>query len=132
MRYEYVGFPGKDPKAAIYRPYLVVRAASKEKFTDTFCLIDSGADYCMMPSSLGKLIGIDVKSGPEQEIKGIGAQPVKGYFHPVHITVPKLASFDATVAFCDELKYGVLGQEGFFQKFRVVFDRKTLQFELLA
>jgi hypothetical protein len=78
MKYEYVGFPDKDPKAAIYRPYLVVRAASNDKFTDTFCLIDSGADYCMMPSSLGKLIGIDVKSGPEQEIKGIGAQSSKG------------------------------------------------------
>jgi hypothetical protein len=66
MKYEYVGFPGKDPKAAVYRPYLVVRVASR--FTDTFCLIDSGADYCMMPASLGRLIGIDVKSGPEQEI----------------------------------------------------------------
>jgi hypothetical protein len=132
MKYKYLEFPNKDPKAPpIYRPFLVVRLTANGKFTNTFCLVDSGADYCMLPASLGLLLGIDVESGIEQEIRGFADQRAKTYRHTIHITVPRLGSFDANVAFSREMRYGILGQEGFFQKFRVIFDRKKTQFEVI-
>jgi hypothetical protein len=132
MKYKYLEFPNRNPnEPSIYRPFLAVRMTSGGKFTDTFCLVDSGADCCMMPAALGRLIGIDIESGAQQEIRGIAHQAAKTYRHFVHITVPRLGSFDTNVAFSTDLRYGILGQEGFFEKFRVIFDRKKLLFEVI-
>jgi len=132
MKYSYLGFPSKDKQGPlIYRPFLVVRVSFNKKGIHTFCLVDSGADVCLMPASIGQLIGIDIEAGAEDQIRGIANQPAKTYRHLVHITVPKLASFDASVAFSADIKYGILGQEGFFERFRVIFDRKKQQFEVV-
>jgi hypothetical protein len=132
MKYSYLGFPNKDPQGSlICRPFLVVRLAHNNQSANTFCLVDSGADVCLMPASIGRLIGIDLESGAEDVIRGIANQQAKTYRHLVHITVPKLASFDTSVAFSHDIKYGILGQEGFFERFRVTFDRKKLQFEVI-
>jgi len=116
----------------MYRPFLaVVLTYSGKSSGKVFCLVDSGADYCLMPASLGELIGIDIKSGTEREIIGIANQPARTYLHTVTMTVPNLASVDMSVAFSYDLKYGVLGQEDFFKSFRVIFERKRLQFQVL-
>jgi hypothetical protein len=68
--------------------------------------------------------GIDIESGREGEVSGIGAQPVTVYFHPVHITVLRLASLDVEAAFGYSIRYGILGQSGFFDRFKVIFERQ--------
>ena len=83
-------------------------------------LVDSGSDYCIFPSEIGELIGIDVTAGKRQLISGVVAgesRPI--YFHVVELSFEPGARFEAWVAFMPELSsngHAILGQHSFFSR----------------
>jgi hypothetical protein len=99
-------------------------------------LVDSGADICIFSSDLAELIGIDVAAGRKQMVSGVVAGEARPYYlHDVELEVggsPKLA----TIAFMPELSnigHGLLGQAGFFDRFKFVkFEHAKSTIELGA
>ena len=91
--------------------------------------MDSGADYNIFPSRVGKFLGIDVYAGDREMIKGIGGQVFTVYYHKVEMIVAN-KSFEAIAAFGDQIKFPVLGQEGFFDKFEVKFNYQKKEIEI--
>ena len=87
-------------------------------------LVDSGSDYCIFPSEIGELIGIDVTAGERQLVSGVVAgesRPI--FFHAVEISVERGHRFGAWAAFMPDLSqsgHGILGQHSFFSRLSFV------------
>ncbi len=98
-----------------------------------FGLVDSGASDTLLHWEIGAALGIDIESGKKHEYAGVGGI-VTGYRHPIKIrlvddrrefliecAILKLPSFD-----------GLLGQRGFFDNYKVTFEKYKKTFDLIA
>lgn len=89
------------------------------------CLVDSGADLCLFPAKIGELIGIDIESGKKEQIGGIAENPIVAYIHSVRLIVRGLSGVDVEAGFTESkgIRAGILGQVGFFDKYKITFER---------
>lgn len=97
-------------------------------------LIDSGADMNIMPSDIGEALNIDVSSGRRAEVGGITPGERSPYYvHSVAMRVGGWAYTDIEVGFMPDMPaygYGVVGQRGFFDLFKVIFDLRKEEIEI--
>lgn len=116
------------------RPIVKVGVKNGEQSIDYFVLIDSGADLCLFHSEIADLIGIDVKSGIREEVGGITEGEKQSYY--LHDIILNIGGWDfpVTVGFMPTLSrlgHGLVGQRGFFDKFKSVnFDYNNGDIEL--
>lgn len=95
--------------------------------------MDSGADDCLFHASVGRSLGIDVGSGRRKILGGI-AGSIEAYIHPIEIQVQ---DFDERVAIeagfteSDGVD-AILGQTGFFENFRICFERYRWRIEVTS
>jgi hypothetical protein len=97
--------------------------------------VDSGADDCLFHTSVGEVLGIDVKAGRLKRFAGISAEHfVDAYMHTIQMEVQGFSEkIDLEVGFTDsEWVYGILGQSGLFQNYRVTFERFRGRFEVTS
>jgi hypothetical protein len=137
MKFKYRKTPDDtDPsKRWIARPILQVRLYYGLKHQDIRCLVDSGADDCLFHTSVGERLGIDVQAGRLKRFAGIAAgQFVDAYMHTIQTQIQGLSEkIDLEAGFTDsEWVYGILGQSGFFQNYRVTFERFRGRFEVTS
>ncbi len=98
-----------------------------------FCLVDSGASDVLINREIGESWGIEVERGKPHPCGGIGGS-VMGYEHTIAMrlmgdtqeftvscTILALPSYD-----------GLLGQRGFFDNYKVVFEKYKKTFEITA
>lgn len=103
-----------------------------------YALLDTGADYNLFHADLAELIGIrDVRNDKEQELFGIEGEGIKSYFHDIIIEAGgwKFKSYSGFTNFegkrtLDKMPYGILGQVGFFEYFKVTFDYEKQEMEI--
>ena len=141
MKFPYEKFPGPPIRShpdrkGVLRPTIPVCLVNKQTGAETqyLALIDSGADYCICHASIGEVIGLDIRSGRVMDYWGIGGIKQQAYFHDIVLSVGGW-KFDCYVGFSydfdgGQMPYGVLGQDGFFDKFKVVLDRRKLEIEI--
>lgn len=131
MNFPYTTLPGipKDTK----RPLIPVRFIHKDKNTfPILCLVDSGADYSYLATDIAIFLGINLKKVKPQKSFGINGSPFLCYPSEVGIeiggyklTIPVHFSNQLSTAFpC------VLGQEDFFSKARIIFERYKWNLDL--
>lgn len=96
-----------------------------------FFLVDSGADCCYLPASVGEALNIDVKSGEKRESRGITGTPFIAYFHTVDCEIGGW-DYKIKIGFSYDLgvPFGILGRENFFSSFKVCIDHKNEEVEL--
>lgn len=92
-------------------------------------IIDSGASQCIFHASIGRAIGLEIEKGEKVSTNGIQG-PAQLYLHDISLFAP--GGIIATRAgFSEELPIaGLLGMEGFFQHFTIIFDPTALRVEL--
>jgi len=118
-----------------YRPFLRIEliVPSTGKTFSTIALADTGADDCTFPLSFLAPLGLDQTKLPMRTTVGLGGSMNDTFYANVRIkirfpptkdseTFETLAGFTAGM---DKFGGGLLGQRGFFEAFRVVFDRKA-------
>jgi len=141
MKFPYEKYPAHPipthpNRKSVLRPtvpiYLINNATNAE--IGYLALIDSGADYCIFHASVGEVIGLDMQGGEKMEYIGVSGVKQIAYFHHVIISVGgwKLDCYAGFSYDFDKIQmpYGVLGQDGFFDKFKVVLDANKLEIEL--
>jgi len=113
------------PPQYIYRPVIPVNLSVGKGVAEFGALIDSGADQCTFPGSIAKELGFKVQSGERRLFSGIGGS-VLAYRHTTLITVADIRlAVDIYYSHeWDDMPFGLLGQEGFFSRFKVHFDYK--------
>lgn len=119
--FPYITFPDTKsrPVADIQLDYL----GSKQNI---LCIIDSGADFSFLPKSIGETLGIDfseddsISNSPE----GIdGKIKAKCFEHPIQIHIGKF-SFSIRIFWVEGSVTPLLGREGIFDKFDVLFQER--------
>lgn len=138
MNFRYQKFPldqDKNPfpenKSAL-RPVIQIDLAPPNGSFGYTVLVDSGADYCIFHGAVGDQLGLNVKSGKILEFHGTSGQLQKAYFHKVKFLVGGhehvcMVGFSYDL---DAMPYGILGQDGFFDKWSVRFERYKENIEL--
>ena len=123
--------PFSDKKSAI-RPVIQIDFENKNYSFGYFVLIDSGADYCIFHALVGEQLGLDIKSGIPLKFYGTSGQPQKAYFHKIKFKIGGI-SHECLVGFSydmEQLAYGILGQDGFFDKWIIKFEYQKENIEL--
>jgi len=95
------------------------------------CLIDSGSPITIIHSPLGVAGGIIPADGKKSSVLGIGGELVRGYYCKIILHLYE-TNWHSMVFFTPDLKtpFCLLGQTGFFQYFKVIFNLQQKQFEI--
>lgn len=115
--------------------YVYLTAADGSAHREVF-VVDSGADISMGPRRLCDLLGLEWEKGALVHLQGISPREectVAATIHPVEIFVREVR-YRLTIPFCFAEGDAplLLGREGFFDVFRIQFDkqRQLTSFEL--
>ena len=137
MKFRYSKSPHPKTKAHpdlkwFRRPIISLDIINGSRSARIYALIDSGSDFCLFQGSLGTQIGLNVPNGKLEEIIGITGIPIKSYFHNIELKIggwriPCFAGFSFEL---DNLPLGILGQDGFFSKYRIMLDYSGESIEL--
>lgn len=117
-RYDYVPIMGK------FFPIIPLFVTRADRFIPIYALIDSGAIVSLFNSGIGRALGIEIEKGEIFRPTGIGGQ-ILSYMHEVILKIGDV-EVKTKVAFTDQLALNVnlLGREGFFNAFSVLFNDK--------
>lgn len=98
-----------------------------------FCLIDSGASDILINTEIAQALGIDVEGGKPRMYGGIGGT-VTGYEHTIKMHV--MGNKEEFTVICGVLPLpaydGLLGQRGFFDNYKAVFEKYKKRFAVTA
>lgn len=137
LRLNYQVFPAKPTEAFplrvnVNRPVIDIRLLWNNQTIKYRVLIDSGADFCIFHSDVADILGIPVTKGKKLTFYGTSGTPQTAYFHQIMIEIGGW-SMDLYCGFSYEMKslpYGLLGQTGFFDSFKIEFDYQNKRVEL--
>src|SRR6185312_1230877 len=120
----------------MYRP--LIRAtitASNVNSLPWLVMPDSGADACLLPVSLASLLKLDVLRLPKDLTGGVGSSANVTYYDTVTLNLGSGLEFKAYAGFTagmDNVGFGLLGQNGFFDKYNVEFLHRQKRFTIEA
>jgi len=118
------------------KPLMPITLRHNGQTVSYLALVDSGADFNIFHADLAEILGIDlslIKSKvPFGGIKQDKTQCV-GYLTCIDLGIGQDFFDNTLVAFSSDISdkgYGVIGQFGFFNYFKVSFDRSVYTFEI--
>ena len=108
----------------VYRPLIPVHIIVGKNSLLSYGLIDSGADISLFDAAFCEKLGLILHKGKKQTLQGIGHGRITFFIHEIQI---KIGTYQVRthVGFSKEIShipFGLLGQKGFFEKFRVAFN----------
>jgi len=120
-------FPYKKFKSAdgteLLKPIIPIGLLFNGKLIKYEALIDSGSDFNIFNAEIGEILGINIRSGKEVKFSGIAGEPFEVYLHNLTLEVGGW-QYKIVAAFSYKISpygFGILGQKGFFDLFRVKF-----------
>lgn len=140
--YTNVPLPGSPPfpnGQSLYRPLIQLRLSAPSTGRRITCtaMVDSGADHCIFPLALATALGLDPLTLESNTTGGVGNVANPTYFEAVRLEILVLSGaslvIDVYAGFCagvDAIGMGLLGQTGFFERFRVMFDHQARTFQI--
>lgn len=113
------------------RPVVEITLSKNGKSRDFFAVIDSGADVTTMSTQVAEVLGIDWKNCRQGNVLGISGVTQHSYCDKLDITVKTLGdTFSIPVVFTETYIPILLGQEGFFDRYRIKFEKDHDTFEI--
>ena len=112
----------------LHKPMTIatLTAASGERLR-CLVLLDTGADSCVFPLAMAIALKIDVLSLPKNITGGVGSNSNVTYYDNLSIDLDNGVVFSAYVGFTEGMDphgIGLLGQEGFFDRYDVTFSHR--------
>ena len=136
MKFSYVEFLGLA-EDRVFRPMIPVTfKVNKEEFK-TYSLIDSGADYSVLPIEIAGIFNFKLSDQPHYNILGAGGNSFKIYKSPIEIehiiqkTGFRTIRWKSYVYFAESGSTILLGQNDFLNKFKVTLNGKNKEVEIL-
>jgi len=122
MRFPYKKFKLNDG-SELLKPIIPIGLLFNGEVVRYEALIDSGADFNIFNAEIGELLGIDIRSGNKVRFGGIAGEPFEVYLHNLTLEVggwehEVAAGFSYAIS---PYGFGILGQKGFFNLFRIKF-----------
>ena len=116
----------------VLRPVIPIELQHQGNSVRYEVLVDSGADICMVPAELGELLGISLRKGKKGIVGGITGGGQEYFVHEITIRVGGWAQ-SVEIGFMPSMPpvgYGVVGQKGFFDLWKVIFDGRRGEVEI--
>ena len=139
LKFDYRKFPSEPSDAfprrrSATRPVIPITIINGDSKIANLALIDSGADLCLFHADIGEQIGINIESGKKLTFSGITKDKLTAYFHNIKISISGYehecyAGFSRDLA---NMPYGILGQHGFFNLYKILFDYEKDRVELIT
>ena len=127
MRFESKWEHFRTPAGVLYRPLVSAYIGRVENGHAHRFLIDSGADLSMVPRRAWTCEGAAWEDGEKRTFYGIAVKEecaVVGRIHWTRLIFPQAAFWiEIPICYVDSDVSFVLGREGFFDHFRIAFDR---------
>lgn len=133
MKFPYVKVPREDPREKwVSRPLIPIFLFGPKSKILTYALIDSGADLSLFSAELAKEIGLDLEKGIKTLFSGIEGGQVVAYLHKIKVQIMGMTEMLEIFAGFTYAKgvTAILGQEGFFDAFKIKFDRRHNTIEI--
>ncbi len=120
------------------RPFLYVNYINPhtDKSFQTWALIDTGADDCVLPAEFAELLGHKLEMGTQTNIVSANGGSV-AYRHTMKIEIPDsdtndplFSTQETMITFIEGLKQPLLGTDSFLCHFRLTIDYPIKQFSL--
>ena len=118
----------------VSRPVIPVKLKYAGTEIGYHVIVDSGAGMCLFHAEIGEAIGIDITKGKKREVFGVGGKASIYYQHQI---VPEVGGWEYEIeaGFLPNVggrtvPYGIVGQKGFFEFFKVLFDQQSDEIEL--
>ena len=117
--------PPAFPEPALdWLPLLPVKIFYNQISTKPFlATVDSGSRSCLFHASIGEYLGIPIRRGVHETIRGVVASTTGDvYYHKIKLVIAA-EMLEITAGFSYDLPLpALLGRDGFFDNFRVTFD----------
>ena len=111
-----------------HRPIIPVTLRFGKIEFNYLALLDSGADFNIFHADIAKILKIDLsKLKNPVNFSGINGRGV-GYFTSLDVGIDNEFVNNTPVVFSKDISengYGILGQQGFFNNFKIEFNYKT-------
>lgn len=133
MKVRYAKLPDLlTPSQFHWYPLIQVCVRNSNKSILTQALIDSGAVDCIFPAFVAKTLGIAIKSGEARTYFGLGGRSSTIFRHTIRLKITGLEQWnEIEVGFSeDNLAPPILGQNGFFSNYQIIFERYRYQIEI--
>jgi hypothetical protein len=115
------------------RPVLKLTIVAGQRQLSCYAVVDSGADHCVFPRQFLQTLGLDPLLAPSEPISGVGSSGISAHFFNLAIDLQGLVQFPVYVGFTtglDEIGLGLLGQNGFFDRFHIHFKLSQRIYEI--
>ncbi len=125
-------FPGRTTTP---RPVLPILLTNGPLMWSCYAIVDSGADDIVFPASFAPRIGLTFQQGAFYQFAGAGSSNQPAWFFPITLSIGTVISYQVSVGFTPALEgtgVGLLGQNGFFDRFKLEFDLRNSFFYLEA
>ena len=126
MKFSYLKIPHSKPnKKWISRPIIPITLYGPKGSVNVHALLDSGADKCLFSDQFAEEIGLNLKNGEVETFSGIEGGRVQTHLHTIDIQIIGDSNKISVVAGFTDVPgvNAILGQEGFFDAFRIKFER---------
>lgn len=133
MKFEYTPTASIDTKGRfLKRPIVEVELIGKGSTVNAFGLIDSGADTSLMNLEYANELGVALDFSRRKNFIGISGAETPCFLSRVTMKVKHFETpITTSVAFIDSPSVDILlGQEDFFECFRIKFEKDHDTFEL--
>ena len=112
-------------------PKIVLPVKTSGGYKDFRFLLDTGADFTMLPFTMADELGVDIENAPEVTVTGIKREEVRARLAEVTVRIGEV-EVELSCLYCmkEDMPY-LLGRMGLFQRFNIAFDnrRKRIVFE---
>jgi hypothetical protein len=133
MKVRYTKIPDLlNPGQHGWYPLIQACARNNNKSVLIRALVDSGAVGCVFPAFVAGMLGIAIKSGEAQTYFGLSGRSSIIFRHTINLKITGLEKWNQVeVGFTeDDLLPPILGQNGFFSNYQIIFERYRYQIEI--
>lgn len=126
MKFPYSKLPSYNPNLKwIARPYIPIKIIGPKRSWEGYGLIDSGADRCLFNSKIAQDIGLDLSEAQVENFGGIEGGNLKAKLNKVKVQIIGMnEEVEILAGFIDSSGVAaILGQDGFFDEFRIKFEK---------
>lgn len=137
MIFPYVEFLGLA-EDRIFRPMVPVTFRANGKNFKTYSLIDSGADYTVLPIEIAGVFKLKLSDQPRYSMLGAGGSTFTIYKSPIEIEqiIQKRGFRDikwkSFVYFAESDSTILLGQNSFLNHFKIILNGKNKEVEIVG
>lgn len=135
MKFKYSEYTALDG-SKIFRPTVSIIFKNELKFIHTEAIIDSGADFTILPIEIAGILDIKLDLRARTTFHGAGSNPFTVYPSPLKIElILRQGGFRSiqwkTKVFFAESQPGILlGQNGFLERLKVTLDGQRKEVEI--